>query len=230
MNVFCIPYAGGNKHSYYKFLECQPEVLQLRCLDLPGRASRLHEKILENVDSIVDDLIANIKPDLHQPYALYGHSMGAILAYLLAHRIRQLSLREPVALILSGSKSPRSRGAVPERRLSDLPDPDLIEVLEELGGFPNELLSDTVFLDFYFPIIRTDLKALEDYTYQKEPPLTFPFIVFAGDKEKITDDELIDWQSETTFPLDVSRFSGGHFFIFDHCEAILNRIAATQPA
>ncbi|MBO0931468.1 thioesterase II family protein [Fibrella aquatilis] len=230
MNVFCIPYAGGNKHSYYKFLECQPEAIQLRCLDLPGRASRLNEPLLGCVDDLVDDLYASVKHNLDQPYAIYGHSMGAILAYLLARRINQLGLPEPVALILSGSKSPRSRGAAPERPLSSLPDSDLIEVLEELGGFPSELLRDTVFLDFYFPIIRADLKALEDYRYSEKPPLSIPFFVLAGDREKITPDELNAWQSETTAPIETARFSGGHFFIFDHCETILRLIAATKPA
>src|SRR5688572_2684772 len=106
VTLFTIPFAGGNSFSYNRFHPHYPDVLDIRHLELPGRGTRHFEPLINNIDSLVDDMYGSIKNHLEGPYILFGHSMGSIIAYLLVRKITDNRKRMPLHLFVSGRKAP----------------------------------------------------------------------------------------------------------------------------
>src|SRR5687768_2395386 len=102
INVYCLPFAGGNRYSYQGYVKVAPPFLNIIPIELPGRGSRIKENLVPDLDLMVDDVYAQIKGDLDQPYAIYGHSMGGLLTYLLTKKIRENGHPAPLHLFLTG--------------------------------------------------------------------------------------------------------------------------------
>lgn len=222
INLICIPFAGGNRYSYRQLFSDVPEWLQVHTIEPPGRGRRIKEPLLTDVDSLVDDLYIQVQPFLSTGYVLYGHSMGALLAFLLTRKIIRENALPPQNLFLSGYVAPSLERKEPEQH--HLPKDEFLKMLKELGGIPDELFADEKLLDFYHPVIRADFKAIETYRYKQEAPIPVPVYVMAGDNEKISDEEMNGWAKETTLPLRCRRFRGGHFYIFNHARSIVDII------
>ncbi|MDZ4679099.1 MAG: thioesterase domain-containing protein [Saprospiraceae bacterium] len=219
--LFCIPFAGGNKYSYTGFQRIAPSHLELIALELPGRGKRLTEECLTHVDQMVADILPIIRQHAGQPYAIYGHSLGSLLAYLVAKKIIKENLPRPLRLILTG------RGGASVKRMDTprylLEKEAFIESLREMGGM-SEVLESEELMEFFEPIIRADLQAAETYEYEAATPFDIPVTVMIGDGEGITIEEANAWQSETTSPIVLNVFPGNHFFIFDHEQEIMQII------
>ena len=218
MHLFCIPYAGGNAWSYRALERFVSPGITLEGLELPGRGRRGLEPLCSSLEDLADDVLRQIQARaVPGRYAIYGHSMGALLAYLTAHRIRRAGLPPPESLFVSGSSAP---AALPVRDRHRLPPTEFVAMLRELGGCPPQILEDAEMLDFFEPILRSDFKAVETWQYRQAPPLDLPMIVMAGDQDDTTVADASGWTTETTAPCRVIEFSGDHFFILRHWEAI----------
>ncbi|MDP2320777.1 MAG: alpha/beta fold hydrolase [Acidobacteriota bacterium] len=218
MHLFCIPYAGGNAWSYRALERFVSPEIALDGLELPGRGRRGVEPLRASLDELADDVFRQVAARaVTGRYAIYGHSMGALLAYLAAHRIRRAGLPPPEALFLSGSSAPAS---LPARRRHLLPPPEFVAMLRELGGCPPQVLEDAELIEFFEPILRADFKAVETWQRPEAPPLDLPFVVMVGDGDEAGAAEAAGWAAETTAPCRVLEFSGDHFFILRHWEAI----------
>jgi surfactin synthase thioesterase subunit len=218
INLYCIPYAGGSFYAYREFERYMADFIRMIPLELPGRGKRFKEPLLTDIYEMVDDLFHQIKMSLHEPYAIYGHSLGALLGYLLVKKIIEKDFNKPVHLFFSGRQGPSlMRG----RKLHLLPKKALIDQLISFGGIPDELLREQQLIDFFEPIIRADFKAHETYQYEKSQPVATPLTVMAGlhDKET-TYDEAMTWQEVTTETITIRQFPGGHFFIFNNLSEI----------
>ncbi|MEU9444661.1 alpha/beta fold hydrolase [Streptomyces sp. NPDC048304] len=211
--LFCVAYAGGDERAYAGLAEQCPDV-EVVTLERPGRGRRLSEPLLRDTGSIVDDLVRQLRDRLDAPYALYGHSLGARLAFLLCRRLRAERLPAPCHLIVSGECGP----ALPSRERDTwrLPVDAFWDHLKQLGGLPAELLDHQDLMAFYERILRADFEALGAYTHRTEPPLDVPVTVLTGSDEWLTEQDVGAWQQETTRPLTAHRLPGGHFFIRDH--------------
>jgi surfactin synthase thioesterase subunit len=218
MRLFSIPYAGGNAWSYRALERVVSPGISLVGLELPGRGRRGQEPLCSSLDELADDVFTQLKSRaLHERYAIYGHSMGALLAFAATHRIRQAGLPAPAALFLSGSSAP---ALLPERRRHLLPKAEFIVMLRELGGCPPQVLDDAEMLDFFEPILRSDFKAVETWQAPAATPLDVPFVVMAGDSDESPVADAAAWAAETTAACTLLEFSGDHFFILRHWEAI----------
>ncbi|MEM1319022.1 MAG: alpha/beta fold hydrolase [Bacteroidota bacterium] len=222
IRLFCFPFAGGSQYSFNGFVKHAPENLVLHPLDLPGRGRRLGEACLTNMEDLVRDALPSIEPYAHQPYAIYGHSMGSLLGLLVARRIFREQLPPPLALILSGRGAPSVRHGRPPKYL--LPRPQFIARLKEMGG-DTQVFEDEKLMEFFEPILRADMQAGETYIYENHPPMDIPITLLIGSEEGISDEEVQGWQKESRFPLDVITMPGNHFFILDHEQAIMELIA-----
>ena len=221
INVICIPFAGGNKYSLRQVFHTTPGFMNVITLELPGRGRRVGEPLLMDVEMMVDDLYSQVLPYIESGYILYGHSMGALLAFLLTRKIIREHNYPPLNLFVSGFAGPSIRQDSEQHKL---PKGEFLKMLRDLGGLPDELLSDEKLLDFYYPIIRADFKAIETYRYEVDEPLPVPIFVMAGSHEDISDEEMEAWAGETRFPLSTRRFYGRHFFIFEHADSIIEVI------
>lgn len=218
VSLVCLHFAGGNKYSYNPLEEFLDNSINLITLELPGRGKRFHEPLQTNVNSIVNDLFEQLKKNVSKPYAIFGHSMGAILTHLLAHKIAKSDFANPIHLFVSGSRAPKIKRQPPF--YYDLPKNEFVEKLRKMGGCPEEILNSDELMALFEPSLRADFKTIETYVYEKQDPLKIPLTVFMGNKDKVTWEEAKAWQDESTHAIDIKEFEGNHFFIFQHKKEI----------
>lgn len=190
-------------------------------LELPGRGKRISEPLLHSVKETTEDLFRQIKHKINGRYLIYGHSLGALLAYTLCRHIRDVGEKLPEALFVSGQRAP---SLIKSDDTHLLPDKAFLEVLRGMNGTPEELLSDESFVKYFLPVIRADFRTISEYRYKPAGmPLSLTVEVFTGTDENITDEEILGWQDETTAKVNFHKLQGGHFFIFDHIPELCRR-------
>jgi medium-chain acyl-[acyl-carrier-protein] hydrolase len=211
MRLFCLPFAGGGASVYREWPGYFPDDVEVVPIQLPGRESRFCEPASDSVDLLADRLVDGLWCYLDRPFALFGHSMGALVAFELARRLRQLSL-EPVHLFASGSRAPHLPSRSPDRHA--LPDPEFIAALRGLNGVPREILENAEFIDVLLPMIRSDFKLAETYRFRPQAPLCCPVTTFGGRQDsEVTQDDLEAWTHHTTGAFKVHLLPGDHFFV-----------------
>jgi surfactin synthase thioesterase subunit len=223
MKLLCIPFSGGNAYSYSSFRKFLPDSITLCPLELPGRGTRIAEPLLYDIDAMTEYLFRQVEHQIDGPYVLFGHSLGALLAFTLCRTLVKKEANLPLALFLSGQTA-ASLIKNDERYL--LPDKQFIDVIRQMEGTPEELFAEKGFVDFFMPIVRADFQAVAKFQYHHYMvPLKLPITVLLGSREAITDEEAMEWQSETEGEVTLFRFEGGHFFINDKAKEVCGLIA-----
>jgi len=216
MNLYCFPFAGGNAYSYRGLGESLGRVV-VTTFELPGRGRRFREPSLHDLDAMVEDLYRQVRPGLRRPYAFYGHSLGASLAYLLTRRTIAEGDLPPRYLFVSGQKGP-AVGKDETRHL--LPKEAFRDMLIDLGGCPPEILAEPELFDLFEPVLRADIAALATRRYEAADPLDVPIQVMTGRGDDVSEQDAMQWQRETTREIRLAQFPGGHFFIHQHWSEI----------
>ena len=184
----------------------------------------MKEPLLREMEAMVEDLCGQITARVQGSYAIYGHSMGALLAYLLTKRLLRSGRRPPLHLFLTGCRAP---SVLREHKRHLLPRDEFLAELKTLGGSPDEILADPVMMDLFEPIIRADFQAIENYRYQPSEPLALPITVITGKQECISREDAEAWRIETTGKVRLLTLPGKHFFIYDH-EQLLMRLIGEE--
>ncbi len=229
MQLFCIPFSGGNAYSYAEFKKYLPDHIELCNLELPGRGTRIREPLLTDIDTMTEDLFRQMEDHIQGDYAIFGHSLGALLTITLSRMIQEKGMNPPSHLFLSGQSTKDFNN--PNARYL-LPDDQFIQMLRNMEGTPEELLTDESFVNFFLPIIRADFQSIETYKNIPAPfKLKMPITVLLGKEEPVTDEEAALWQMETDNTFSIHRFEGGHFFIYNQTAEICRFIAekCSQP-
>ncbi len=224
--LICFPFSGGGATSY-RGLGSSFDDIVVSTVELPGRGRRIAEPLLDACDPIVDDLLRQVRPLLHEPYALFGHSMGALLAYLVAQRVRREGLPLPLSLVVSGGQAP---SRIASRGWHLLPRSEFRGVLSELGGCPPAILAEPELMDLYEPVLRADFTAMATYRHVPAPPFDFPITSLIGTEDHVSEEEAGDWQRETTQPLQLRCLPGDHFFILRHWAEIRRVVSVRARA
>ena len=211
VRLFCLPHAGSGAALFYRWKRALPGIAVVPVL-LPGREARFAEPPVESVDAVVAALMDVPKNTFDRPYAIFGHSMGALLAYAWAQAIRRASLPAPVALFLSGRNA--AHRPQPHRRLHELDDDVFLAALRSrYGGTANELLDDAETRQLFLPVLRADLKLVETYQHVAEPMFDCPIHSFAGSEDaSVADEGLAAWAELTTGEFTQERPGGNHFY------------------
>ncbi|WP_052700763.1 thioesterase II family protein [Methylocucumis oryzae] len=220
MELYAFPFAGGGEHCYRE-LEPYLTHATLKTQALPGRGRLLNKPCLRRLDELLDFLLAGIAFDLHKPYAFFGHSMGAFIAYMLTRKIIAYHLPAPKLLICSGRKAPTIIDADPKHVY---PTSAFRAMLQELGGIPELVWQDEDLMALFEPIIRADFELIETTYYQTGAPIELPIHLLLGRQDLISSVDAYAWQQETTLPLTVSYFSGGHFYFQQDWQSLANKI------
>lgn len=225
INLYCLPFAGGNKYSYQKYTEKAPSFLNIIPLEYPGRGARMKELLIADADVLVNDLYNQIRKNgSDADYAIYGHSMGGLIGYLVARRLIENNHKPPLHLFITGTCGPSSPARSAKNRHL-LPKDEFIEELKNLDGIPDEILQNDDLLSYIEPILRADFKTCETYTYQDQPPLNIPFTVITGTDEEMTTEDIQLWQKESDHAIDFRQIPGKHFFIFKYPRVIVDIIS-----
>ena len=212
LRLFCFPYAGGGAGEFRYWSETLGPEVEVCPVQLPGRENRLSEKAFDDLPPLLDAVIDAFAAHWRTPFAVFGHSMGALVAFELARELRRRQRPLPVHLFLAGRSSPRYSD--PARALHSLPEPDFIERLRELNGTPEDILRDAEMREIFFPTLRADFALCEGYRYREEPPLECPITVFGGSRDEERTPELLqEWRKEASGPFALHMCPGDHFFI-----------------
>jgi medium-chain acyl-[acyl-carrier-protein] hydrolase len=212
LRLFCFPYAGGGPAVFRDWTQAMDgSGVEVCAVRLPARDSRLNEKPLLSGSEVVATIAAAIIEMLDRPYVLYGHSLGAILAFETARELRRRGAREPEQLIVSASPAPQLPWADPPMGHLDR-DAFLEEIQKRYGEIASPVLNDKELLDLLLPGLRGDVEMLENYLYSHEAPLDCPVIAYGGLLDQtVTRASLEAWREQTRSGFELHMVSGGHF-------------------
>src|SRR5690554_1288991 len=163
MNLYCIPHAGGSASVYYKWKRYLDSGIRLQPIELCGRGSRQKENFYSTIRSGVEDIYTQIRPELDQPFALFGHSMGSLFAYELCIMMKERDGIEPLHLFVSGRRAPHLIHS--QEVVHTQTDEQIINEMMKFRGAPREFFNNSHFLDYFLPIIRADYKLIDEYSH-----------------------------------------------------------------
>ena len=228
--LFLFPYVGGGPALFRKWSAKPLEHTEAWSAHYPGRGSRHSEAPVKQITTLAERLSQAIQPLLDKPFALFGHSLGGLVAFELARYLRKNNLPQPIILFVSACGAPHLPD--PHPSIHALPDSEFIEALKELNGIPSELFHQSDVIQLLIPILRSDLEAIESYLYTPdESPLNCPIIAFGGlDDPRVSRERLEGWISHTDSSFKSQYFPGDHFFINTARESIMASITAEIKA
>lgn len=210
--MFCLPYAGGGASVYNSWSKSFPDSIELQAVQLPGRESRYNESKLTDIHETAKALADSIKPYLDRPYALFGYSMGAMVAFELIRELRRRGEPQPIQLFVAAMRAPQTQPTCPS--LTHLPFDGFLEQMRHYYDPPQDVMNLPELLEIILPTLRADMKMCEDYIYTPEPPLGNPVHAFAGREDRaLPYANVREWQQQTTNVFDMDVFDGTHFFI-----------------
>jgi surfactin synthase thioesterase subunit len=224
IRLICFPHAGGSATSYHALSVALPPTVEVLAVQYPGRQDRRAEACIDNISELVDRLLPALTAGADdRPLALFGHSMGATLAFEVARRLQERAgALHPVTVFLSGRRSPHSRRSE-QIHLRD--DQGILREVQLLDGSTAAALSDPDILQMVMPALRSDYRAAETHVHVPGPPLRCPVVALTGDADPRTSVEEVEgWREYTEGPFAVRVFKGGHFFLNDHPEAVRDTI------
>jgi len=224
LTLLCLPYSGASAMVYSRWRPKLPQWLQLKPVELPGRGARFDEPLQTDMRALAMQLARELQPTLKTPYALFGHSLGALLACEMAHALRALGCPEPVALFASGTAAPTQRADYDRGFAIAKTDAELIEQLRTLNGTSEEVLANDELMSLTLPILRADFLLCGKFEPQQRPLLNCPVHVLGGKTDRATTEQLIGWSKETSGSFSVDMLAGGHFFIHEHEAKVLKVI------
>ncbi len=212
LKLFCFPYAGGGPAAFRGWAETLKDAgVEVCGIRLPARDIRVDEEPLLSVFDAVAPITLTILRMLDGPYALYGHSLGAILAFETARALRREGASEPEHLLASASQAPQLPWNHPPMRDLEC-QPFLREIQARYGDIPGAVLNDRELLDLLLPGLRADVHMVETYRYSPEAPLDCPVTVYGGIQDKMVTRQSLDaWREQTTNTFRFHMVPGDHF-------------------
>jgi len=220
VTLFCFPYAGGAAASYNGWRAYFDDAVQFRAVELAARGRRMRDANYNSIDDAVEDVFNMIKSELTDgPYALCGHSMGSMIAFELAYKIKDNGLPGPVHIIFSGRAAPHvSREN--KRTLHHLSDEEFKKQLLEMGGTPKEFFDHPELLEVFLPLLKGDFRLTETYVHpRRTEPLDCDITVLSGTDDEDSRAEVEAWRTYTSGTCRIHYFEGGgHFFIHEEAE------------
>jgi surfactin synthase thioesterase subunit len=233
ITLIALAHAGGSAKALSSFRPHLPASIELCPLDLPGRGSRFKEPLMVARQPLVEQLAAEIAGSIQMPYAIFGHSLGGMLAFELAHALMRRGMPAPRALCVAAAPAPCSQG---RRRPPETwnTDQSLMASMRKLGGTPPELFDHPELLELFLPIVRADFRLCDDTPEQPLGPLPCPIHVYAGRNDKIELEALQGWQHVASRAHSLTFFQGDHFFVRTYtrelCALMAEHLLATENA
>jgi surfactin synthase thioesterase subunit len=225
LRLYCFPHSGGSPGEYVRWSDDLPEV-EVWGVQTPGHGSRLGESPFRQMRPLVDALLG--EASFEAPFAFFGHSLGALVAYEVARTLRARGDEQPERLFLSAYPAPHLPRAGPVTHL--LPDSELLAVLEaQAGALPEELRGDPALLRPLLAAFRADCEVFETYRPPDDTPLDLPFLVLGGVEDHEATAGLGEWRRYTTGPFELRLFPGGHFYLREERPAVLRLVRGGLP-
>ncbi|MGX1915693.1 thioesterase II family protein [Streptomyces phaeochromogenes] len=230
--LVCLPHAGGSASRYFALSQRLSAHIDVLAVQYPGRQNRLHEPCLDSVRDLARGVFEDLGPlAAGRPLALFGHSVGAAVAFELARLLENERPAGPRALFVSGRRAP-SRGT--DRGVRLLDDAGIIAELQGLRGTDARVLDDPELLQLLLPSVRADYVASETYDAGPDAVVRCDVVALAGDRDvHVEVDEVDGWRDHTTGAFELRVLPGGHFFLDDHepeiAAVVTDTLRASRP-
>ncbi|MEU8527959.1 MULTISPECIES: thioesterase II family protein [Streptomyces] len=219
MKLLCLPHAGGSAAVYARWTRLFGPGVRVVPVEYPGHGRRLREPLHISAATLVDRLVEELRPLLREgPFAVFGHSMGGLLAFRFTHELVRRGLPLPARLFLSAARPP---GHPATAALHTLDDAGLVAALAELGGAPPEVLADPEFVRTLLPVVRADLLLAETWAFRPPAPLDVPVSVLSGLADPLAPPGVTaGWRPHFAGAFARRAYPGGHFFPFDAASGV----------
>ncbi|NGO72739.1 thioesterase II family protein [Streptomyces boncukensis] len=226
MRLLCVPYAGGGAAAYHGWAEALPPWVEVWVLRLPGRDARLREPLRTDAVELAREAAAVCARELAEPFAVFGHSLGAFVVFELVRELRRRWGLRPAHLTVSARSAPQVGAHHGE--LHRLPDGAFLDAMDRtFRAVPPEVRDDAALAALLLPILRADTAMLETYRHREEAPLTCPITAAGGDADPAGDRAgLSAWEPHTTGGFALRTYPGGHFYLRPHRERLLADLSA----
>ncbi len=214
IRLVCAHHAGGSAQYFENWLSALPDYIEMMGVNLPGRASRRNEPLVQDIGSVVDAICADLTPCFDRPYAMFGDSIGALVCFEVIRELRRRGEPLPLRLFASGMVAPHIVWWNPEAPLHQMEDEALFEGLVRDAGMLDEAtLSDADLREVMTPVLRADLQIAETYQFKQEPPLELPITASRGDADiLLIPEQLQGWSEHTSKSFEHLTFAGAHFY------------------
>ena len=225
--VVCFPHAGGSAAYFRPLSAALPASVEVFAVQYPGRQDRLSEPLIDDVVTLAEQVTPAVLDLANRPLALFGHSMGASVAFEVACRLERRGVA-PLALFASARRAPSRRHAQHDQPTSD---EELIADILSLGGAGSELLHDPELADLILPALRNDHHAAKTYHRDGDPVVRCPVHALLGEADpNVKLDNVRAWAKHTTGGFTLRTFSGGHFYPDDHAADLAGLIVTHLAA
>lgn len=212
LRLFCFPYAGGSASIFGSWPQHLPPTIEICPIQLPGREKRLDEPPIAKMADLVEVLAHALLPHLNKPFAFFGHCLGALISFELAHYLRSQGYGEPLRLIVSASRAPEMR--LSHAPIHTQPDAAFVADLRRLKGTPEEVLQNKTLMQALLPALRADYALDETFVYEERASLCCPIIAYGGLQDReINREHIVAWQHHTSSSFTHRMFPGDHFFL-----------------
>jgi medium-chain acyl-[acyl-carrier-protein] hydrolase len=213
VRLFCFPYAGVGPSVYRPWQTALPGHVEVKLVQLPGREGRWREPALTNIGEIADRVARALPPHLQSPFAFYGHSLGALIAFEVTRRLRAAGQALPRHLFLAAHRAAHVPNPHPAMRHLD-DDAFVDELRRRYDGIPQTVLDNPELLELMLPCLRADFTAYETYEYRSDAPLDCPISAFGGDQDAyVRTHEVAGWREQTRGRFRMRVVPGNHFFM-----------------
>ncbi|MCK8435459.1 thioesterase [Streptomyces sp. D2-8] len=237
LRLICFPHAGGAASAYQPLSRRLRPHVEVRAVQYPGRQDRRLETPVADIRELAGIVAGQLEAgdeagDAEAPFAFFGHSMGALVAYETARILQERGARPPRRLFLSARGAPGPRRS----RHDLLPDDDaILAAVRRLGGTGVALFDDPELVAMVLPALRADYAALAAYSWTPREPLHTPVTVLCGDADPVVSvEEAAGWRAFTRAESEVRVFPGGHFYVDqrldDVAEVVLRGVRSASAA
>ncbi len=225
LRLVCFPYAGGGASVFRDWSGGLPASVEVQAVQLPGRENRFREVPFRAIEPLADEAARVLAARVAPPFAFFGHSLGAAVAFEVTRRLGRAGLELPVHLVVSGRSAPRT--PCDEPPIHDLPSDEFFAALRRYDGTPEEVLQHRELMAMLEPILRGDFAVSETYEYAPDPePLPVPITALGGVRDEDVPPEKLDaWAEETRAVFRRHLLDGGHFFVNERRAEVLAIVA-----
>ncbi|MFI6479330.1 thioesterase II family protein [Nonomuraea sp. NPDC050663] len=219
--LICFPHAGGSASYFHPVARQLSAVMDVLAVQYPGRQERRHERCIDDIATLADQLTGELLPLADLPMAFFGHSMGAVVAFEVSRRLLTHGV-SPVTLFASGRRAPSTTRNETVHKEGDQA---LLAEVRRLGGTDLRMLNDPEVVSMILPSLRGDYTAIMTYRCSPGIKIDAPIVALVGDNDPhVSLDEAIRWKEHTSGAFDMQVFSGGHFYLNNHALAVMNII------
>ena len=229
VRLFCLPYAGGSAALYRAWPDLLPADIEVCPIELPGRGRRIRQPAIRSMADLVNGLLKEMEEAWFEtPFAIFGHSMGAMVAFEFCQELARRGQTLPTHLHLSAAVP---QGVLPRAPLHQMSDDEFVDAVRALNGTPDELFAHPELLALVMPVLRADFQLVETWTPTREVPLAIPTSLHLANRDRLAPPaSATRWEPFLTSAPAVKIYTGDHFFLGPQAGPLTRNLSADLGA